>query len=202
MLKLIFLLFPPILIGNIFCQNPPIDKILIDKSEFQKIISSNNDSLKIETIDMLIKIKGDETINNTWFGFTNKFKQDEYNAKKSTNIYDYPLATNQFVALYLISAIYYSDTEFCEKIQIEYKGKDGNTKNTTNLRWKYCPKQKEDIKNHKFKGVKFKIVDSKIIKMLYKEYEDWYNEVKENGLKDVKPPLNESSYKWYGYSKD
>jgi hypothetical protein len=197
MIKFITVLSLFCLGNNTYSQNLLIDELLIGNTEFQQVISSTNDSLKMELIGCLIKKKGDKTVNAKWFDHTNGIKKMENIAKQADYRYSRRLATNQFVALYLISAIYYSNLEFCDKILIEYSDEDGKTKYTTNLKWKACPNQKRNIKRNKFEGVRYKTVDNSVIKEIYLQYEDWYNEAKIKGLKNVKPPLFDSQYKWY-----
>lgn len=197
MIKFITVLSLFCLGNNTYSQNLLIDELLIGNTEFQQVISSTNDSLKMELIGCLIKKKGDKTFNSKWFGYTNKIKRDYHNAKISNHSFISPRATNQFVALYLISAIYYSDLEFCDKILVEYNDEDGKSRTTTNLKGKACPNQKENIKRNKFEGVRYKTVDNSVVKEIYLQYEDWYNEAKTKGLKNVKAPLFDSQYKWY-----
>lgn len=170
-----------------FAQNEIYKKadLLSNKSEIQKIIESNNDSVRLEAIEYLLTVKGDTRINITWYGFTNDAEREKYNLGKSTNVPEFKYATNQFVALYLISAIYFSNTEYCSLIQIVFKNKNGQLSKTTNLRGKYVKKFK--LINDKMLNIKFKVVDQKIVKSLYEHYNSWFLDLKKNGFTKTKP---------------
>ena len=67
-----------------------------------------------------------------WYGYTNESDNEAFSAMKSTSPDYNCYTTNQFAALYLISALYYSDLEFCKSIKVTYFD-DGEKKYTTNL---------------------------------------------------------------------
>jgi len=196
-MRILLILFFILLKLTTYSQNKEIDlnKILIIESEFQKILNSDDDSLKLEAIEYLLSKKGDKKINTTWNGYINPSDRKKYN-KSTTSYLEYSFATNQLVALYLISVLYHSDIEFCKKIEIEYINEEGKTINTTNLKGKYRPRQKERVRGYKFMKMKFKLVDNDVVMKMYDFYEDWFEKVKENGLKNTASPLNNTSIKW------
>lgn len=176
----------------VFCQRSDRDPLLNSKTKIMEAITLGNDSLKLELLEALLSKKGDKRINNTWFEYTNEATQQNFNAKKSKTIQEANLGTNQFIALYLISAIYYGDLEFCEQIQIQYMNSTNEVSQTTNLKYKLC----RTFKGESF--VRYRVVDNKIVTKLYLIYKRWYEAAKAKGLKNVPPPLNGTVFKWDG----
>jgi hypothetical protein len=171
------------------------DKWLTSKGEFKKLLAGNDDTIKIAAIKMLLKNKGDTRINHTWSGYTDSLKQHRYNMSHSTEFPDFSYATNQFVSLYLISAIYYSDTKFCSIIEIEYPGENGQKRRTKNLQGTYFYEKKTRYLNSRYE-----VVDSEIIEQIYSEYERWFDGVEKNGISNSPPPLEGTSFQWIKFN--
>ena len=145
-------------------------------------------------IEELLNKKGNKHVNNTWFEYTNEVAQQNFNAKKSTTTQEANLGTNQFIALYLISAIYYENLEFCKQIEVQYTDSTNGISETTNLKYKRC----RSLNGKRL--VKYRVVDNKIIANLYFHYKTWYKNAKKKGLKNVPAPLNGTVFNWKGKS--
>lgn len=171
------------------------EKMLVDKSEFQKVLTCEDDNVKVKAIAFLLQKEGNIKINTTWYGFTDSISQLDHNASISTNRDKLTYCTNQFVALYLITAIYHSNTQFCQKIGIIYQNRKGSETETTNLKSKYCSYKKHKIKKGRYLNICYKEVDSKIIEQMFNDYNEWFNEVKNHGLDSVSSPVGET-YCW------
>lgn len=179
-------------ITTIYCQRLNLDPLLSNRARIISTINSGNDSLRLVLIAELLNKKGDTKGNHTWFEYTNKMAQQNHNAMQSTTIPRADLGTNQFIALYLISVIYYENIEFCTKIEIEYTDSKNRVCRTTNLKRIFRNKMNGDS------YMKYKIVDRKIIANLYGYYKKWYKEAKEKGLKNVPSPLTGTNFTWKG----
>ncbi|MFK7908397.1 MAG: hypothetical protein AB8B69_24920 [Chitinophagales bacterium] len=136
-----------------------------------------SDSLKIKMIEHLLSKKGDKRKNEVWFGYTNEEEKSHAGAVSVNKTYYYPAGTNQFVALYLISALYYSNLEFCERVEIIYKEKHTTTNLEITRRYKY------------------KVVRNNIIRKMYREYEAWFKNLNGTSLSES-PPLEDSKFRW------
>lgn len=172
------------------------EKLLTDKSELKRIIEFEDDSIKMEAIKFLLRRKGDTNINTTWYGYTDPETQKERNAQISTKNPELSHATNQVVALYLISAIYYSDPMFCKKIEILYVSKDGTKKGTTNLSGRFYQNNKPIIGKKQHIKFKYRTVDNKIINQIFFQYETWFAIVQKEGLGNAPDPLDGKFFSW------
>jgi hypothetical protein len=189
-------------IGLISCKlknrlPEPMEHYLVNKSLVQGIIDKENDSIKLYAIGELLKNYGNEKSNWTWYGATSDSVREFENSIRSNLALNIGITSNQLAALYLISAIYFSNLEYCDRIEVLYENKDGVKLSTTNLKMKH-----REIKGNSSQygpaDFKYKTIDNNVIRDLYDLYELWYLSAKKNGLNNVPSPLSGSRYCWVG----
>jgi hypothetical protein len=197
-------------------------KSLVLNRETQRTMNQFECKDTILAIKTLLSFEGDTRLNFAFsYYFTADlpmFKTDEQIRESLTGMdrcFSLKSVTNQFAALYVISALYYNDFSFCSHMFLW----DKRGKKITNLRSVNCyrPSDKKfckryfkngyfdnqtkeirsiSISDDKHKPIEFLMVsDNKILKKLYKETKKWFTILQEKGLdymrkNQIPPPTN------------
>ena len=176
--------------------NDSTNLLITDSYLIENTIASNNDSIHMKYIEQLFKFEKDTIVNKHWYEYTDSVDKANYDIRKSIT-YSFYLS-NQLVALYLISAIYYKSTTFCNYIII----KDTNGNRIRNLYDIHVVETYYDKSNFERTNsyIKYGVCDKNELIELYTLYKKWFFEVKKNGLIKMRelnnPPLKKSKYKW------
>ena len=177
-----------------------LNSILFNKDEFNKVLHSNSDSLKMKSIEVLLGYKGDTVVNDNWEFYPNYSNYLEYIGKISTECGLFNYGSNQFVALYLISALYFNDLEFCERIEIVFEEND-TLVYTTNIDGSYVyiesPLRNKRKYRNKHCTIKYRTHRNDIYDRIYAYYEEWFIKYKVN--RNTPAPLYDvPNIYWYG----
>lgn len=184
-----------ILMLGLTCMGQPpriqMNMLLHAQTEMKKVIDSQDRQLKMRAIAYLLTKKGDHAVNRTWVHDSNPMEHGRQGALGSTRYVAIPYASNQLVALYLISAIHHSDLRFCSEIMVEQLVDGMPVLETCNL----IPTSV--IKNHQ-KWIVYKVAHRAVLRKLYKIYETWYAQMSQRASDVVPNPLSGTPFRWKG----
>lgn len=177
------------------------DLLMFGKGKDSNILSQNRIMELENAINCLIAYERNFDINEHWIECTNDSECDEIYASMSSNFDNYfHHGSNQFTAMYLISAVYFGDFEFTKRIEvIAYNSSREDpftdlTKvvNPSFIQKLFLPK----IRNRKT----CYRVEKKVSNLLFALYEKWVGEMNRNGLEYMRDnnlnPLKDTSYYW------
>ncbi len=173
-----------------FGQSPYTYKELV--SSKSRIDSIGTDTLAV--IKELLKAKGDETLNKTYYGFTDSAVYWHYIASQSVRCASYDYQTNQVAAMYLMYQLYYGGNLNILDIKL-YKLYEDKYWGYSNLGYqRYYKKGTMDCVS------KTKPLNIKEFKQIFQLYIDWFEQVEQVGLVEARKmgldPLKGTPYKW------
>ena len=200
-LTFFFLLIGVSVMGQVDNNCDMYNTLLLHESEKESIEVLDDEDLQ-NAINCFIRFKGNKKANNYWSEFTNPKEEWEYYSNLSVKNY-FNSPSNQFVALYLISAFYYKDFLFTKKIELIYTDQMGNEIRFTDLSKVNNPSifQKMFLKSvGGSTKIYYKPANKKLMKKVYKLYKIWVREMNEKGIKYLREnkisPLRNSNFSW------
>lgn len=183
-----------LMLGLTSMGQPPgiqMNMLLHTQTEAKKVIDSQDRQLKMRAIAYLLTKKGDHAVNRAWVHYTDPMEQLYHGAMISTSYDAIPYASNQLVALYLISAIHHSDLRFCSEIMVEQLVDGMPVLETCNLIPTLRP-----AKNPR--TVVYKVAHRAVLLQLYEIYETWYAQMSQRASDVVPDPLSGTPFRWKG----